>query len=502
MRKFAPVFLAAVLGSICTVATYEWIRGDQDRVKLEYTSSVPLSKVAYGVDENGKAVPLDFTVAAEKVMPAVVHIRSTQEGNARRQSEEVDPFRDFFGGPRMYPQGPSQSSGSGVIINQNGYIVTNNHVVQDADVVEVSLVDNRTFTAEVIGTDPDTDLAVIKINQNNLPYLSFVDSDKAKVGEWVLAVGNPFNLNSTVTAGIISAKGRSINILGGRNQRFNEDGRPAPNTAIESFIQTDAAINPGNSGGALVDLQGGLLGINTAIASPTGSYSGYGFAVPSDIVSKVVEDIIEFGVVQRGWLGVQIASVNSQLVKEYDLSVNEGAYVSEFAPEGSAAKDAGVKVGDVIVKIDEAPIRSNTALIEYVGRKRPGDKLNVVVNRNGKEVTIPVTLKSREGNTERVKPIEKDAFAALGLELEAVDAKVLKKLDIDNGVRVKALGNGRVARYTEIREGFIITKVNDVAVNSVKEVTELLKKKKSGELIILSGTYEDLPREFNYAFRM
>ena len=203
-------------------------------------------------------------------------------------------------------RGPSQSSGSGVIINEAGYIVTNNHVVQDADIVEVTLLDNRTFKAEVIGTDPDTDLALIKINEKGLPHLSFVDSDKAKVGEWVLAVGNPFNLNSTVTAGIISAKGRNINILANRN---SGEG----NTAIESFIQTDAAINPGNSGGALVELNGGLLGINTAIASPTGSYSGYGFAVPSNIVSKIVEDLIKFGAVQRGWLGVSIESVNSQI---------------------------------------------------------------------------------------------------------------------------------------------------------------------------------------------
>jgi S1-C subfamily serine protease len=328
-----------------------------------------------------------------------------------------------------------------------------------------------------------------------LPYLSFVDSDKAKVGEWVLAVGNPFNLNSTVTAGIISAKGRSINILGGRNQSGQG------NTAIESFIQTDAAINPGNSGGALVDLQGGLLGINTAIASPTGSYSGYGFAVPSDIVSKVVEDLLKFGTVQRGWLGVSITSVNSQIARENDLSVNEGAYISGFA-EQSSAKKAGLKEGDVVTKIDDAPIRSNTALIEYIGRRRPGDKVNVTVNRKGKEITIPVELKNRDGNNETVKPEERKGIAALGIELEDIDAKVLKNLDIPGGVRVKDLGNGKLARYTEMRDGFIITNVNDKPVKSVKELNEIFKNKKPGELIILSGTYEDFPREFNYAFRM
>lgn len=494
MKRFASLFAAAVLGSVCTVASYQWLADKKGDVKFEHLTGVPASKVAYKVDENGQVVPLDFTTAAEKVMPAVVHIRSTQDQASRRESTrqfQLDPFGDMFG-PRQ--QGPSQSTGSGVIINANGYIVTNNHVVADADVVEVTLLDNRSFKAEVVGTDPDTDLALIKINAKELPYLSFVDSDKAKVGEWVLAVGNPYNLNSTVTAGIISAKGRSINILGnnGEGQR----------TAIESFIQTDAAINPGNSGGALVELNGGLLGINTAIASPTGSYSGYGFAVPSNLVSKIVEDLLKFGVVQRGWLGIQIASVNSQLAKEYDLTVNEGAYVSGFA-ENSAAKAAGLKEGDVVVKIDNTPIHSSNALTEYIGLRRPGDKVTVVVNRKGKEVEIPVTLKGNNGSTGVIKPEERDGYAALGIELEEVDAKVLKKLDIDHGVRIKSLGSGgKIARLTDIREGFVITKVNDVAVKSVKDVNELLKKKKPGELIILSGTYEDFPKEFNYAFRM
>ncbi|MFZ6014187.1 MAG: Do family serine endopeptidase [Bacteroidota bacterium] len=492
MRRFASFFLAAVLGSVCTVASYEWVNDDgNEGVKIEYVSDVPTAKVSY-TNKDGEAVPLDFTIAAERVMPAVVHIRSKQIGPSREQQtpqEGFDPFRDFF--PRM--PGPSESSGSGVIINENGYIITNNHVVQDAEVVEVSLTDNRTFKAEVVGTDPDTDIAVIKINQKGLPHLSFVDSDQTKIGEWVLAVGNPFNLNSTVTAGIISAKGRSINILS-----RNVNGG---NTAIESFIQTDAAINPGNSGGALVNLDGGLIGINTAIASPTGSYSGYGFAVPSNIVSKIVEDILQFGEVQRGWLGVSVANVSDQLVREHDLQVLEGAYISAFA-EKSSAREAGLKEGDVVTKIDNTPIKSNTALIEYIGRHRPGDKVNVTVNRAGKEVTIPVVLKNRDGKTGTVKRDEKDAFTTLGIELEDIDQKVLNKLDIPNGIRVKSLANGKLTRLTDLREGFIIIKVNDTPVKSVKEFTELLKKKKTGELIILSGTYEDFPREFNYAFRM
>ncbi len=494
MRRFSSLFLAAVLGSVCTVASYKFLDDDSGKVKVEYVANVPVSKVAYTKNEKGEAVPLDFTAAAEKVMPAVVHIRSTYSSPVQGRSNAEDPFRDFFGIPREQ-FGPKQAGGSGVIINADGYIVTNNHVVENADEIEVSLLDNRTYAAEVIGTDPDTDLALIRIKEKGLPYLSFVDSDKAKVGEWVLAVGNPFNLNSTVTAGIISAKGRSINILGRNN---NGQG----NTGIESFIQTDAAINPGNSGGALVDLQGGLLGINTAIASPTGSYSGYGFAVPSDIVSKIVEDLLQYGVVQRGWLGVSITSVNSQLVKEYDLSVREGAYISAFA-QSSSAKEAGLKEGDVVVKIDETPIRSNTALIEYVGRHRPGDKLNVTVNRKGKELVIPVVLKTSEGKIGTIRAEDRKGFASLGIELEEVDRKVLENLDIESGVRVKALGNnGKLVRDTEIREGFIITNINDTPVKSVKEVNEILKKTKSGELVILGGKYENSRRDYYYAFKM
>jgi Do/DeqQ family serine protease len=491
MKQFGRLFLAAILGSACTIGALEVLK--DETVKLGYSVQAPVSNVTFTKDENGRVIPTDFTAIAEQVTPAVVFIKSTQNERVSQQNQMYDPFRDFFG-PRIQP-GPSQSSGSGVIINDSGYIVTNNHVVQGADIVEVTLHDNRSFKAEVIGTDPDTDLALIKINVTGLKALSFVDSDQSRVGEWVLAVGNPFNLTSTVTAGIISAKGRNINIINGNTEQGN--------TAIESFIQTDAAINPGNSGGALVNMSGGLLGINTAIASPTGAYSGYGFAVPSNIVSKIVEDLIKFGAVQRGWLGVQVTSVNSELAKEQSLEVNEGAYVSGFAEDGkSSAKEAGIKEGDVVVKIDEAPIRSSTALIEQVGRHRPGDKLMITVNRKGKEVTYPVVLKTRNGDTSAIKPSEKSGYASLGIEVEDLDAKVLKKLELESGVRVKDIGNGKIARSTDIREGFIITKVNDEPVTSVKEFNEVLKKKKVGDLIILTGTYEDFPREFNYAFRM
>ena len=504
MKRFGSLLLAAMLGSVITIVATQWLVKDQQTgIKIEHITGAPASQVAYTINDQGQVVPLDFTGTAEKATKAVVHIRSIQEKSARSNQQQVpDAFRFFFDEPFEGHGRPSQSTGSGVIINKDGYIVTNNHVVDNADLVRVTLYDNREVNAEVIGTDPDTDLAMIKINEKDLPYLSFVNSDDSKVGQWVLAVGNPFNLNSTVTAGIISAKGRNINVINSGHSGAN--GQPASNTAIESFIQTDAAINPGNSGGALVDINGGLLGINTAIASPTGSYSGYGFAVPSNIVSKITEDLISFGTVQRGWLGIEIRSVTSDLAKENDLDVNEGAFVAGFgdAADQSAAKAAGIKEGDVVVKLDGTAIKSSSALIEYVGRKRPGDKIEVTVDRKGKIMVLPVTLKSREGKTTIVKKDEKPELASLGWELEEVDAKVLKRMEITGGVKVSALTNGKIKRYTDIREGFVITHIDDVAVNSVKAVDEILKKKKTGDLITIAGVYEDYPREYIFALRM
>jgi serine protease Do len=504
MRKFASLLLAAVMGSAITIGvTGGWKHDGNEGVRIEHVNNVPITQVGYTKNAKGEVVPLDFTATAEKVTAAVVHITSTvgTRTSQRNQQQQPDPFEFFFGPQGREQQGPSMSAGSGVIINADGYIVTNNHVVENADKVEVTLSNNRTYPAEVLGTDPDTDLAVIKINQKNLPSLAFVDSDQSKVGEWVLAVGNPFNLNSTVTAGIISAKGRNIGIIGS-----NTSNQQNQRTAIESFIQTDAAINPGNSGGALVNVEGGLIGINTAIASRTGSYAGYGFAVPSNIVSKIVEDIIGYGTVQRGWLGVQIGTVNYDLMKEKDLKVEDGAYVSGFAEGGtSAAEAAGIKQGDVIVKLDDHDIRTSTALTEYIGRKRPGDKITAVVDRNGKKLTFPITLRNKSGNTDAVKrefASESATTASLGLALEDVDARELKQLDLDHGVKVKDLANGKVAKYTDMKEGFIITSIDNTPVKSVKEANELLKRKKSGETIMFSGVYEDYPREYIYALRM
>ena len=495
MKKFGSLVIAAIIGSTITLGAFQFLsKNDSKTFKIEHVNKTPAVSTAYSVNENGEAVPLDFTGTAEKVMPAVVHIRSTQTVSARNQS---NPFHDFFGeddfferffGPRMQPEnrGPQArvGTGSGVIINDEGYIVTNNHVIEGADDIEVTLYDNRNFKATVIGTDPTTDLALIQVKENDLPTIPMANSDNVKVGEWVLAVGNPFNLTSTVTAGIISAKGRNLNIL--QNQ-----------WAVESFLQTDAAINPGNSGGALVNLSGGLIGINTAIASPTGAYSGYGFAVPTNIVTKVVEDLMKYGVVQRGVLGVTIATVNGDLVKEKDLKVYEGVYVDSVLAN-SAAKKAGLEEGDVITSINGNPVHSHPELMEMIARHRPGDKLDLTVNRFGKIREFEVTLKNREGESKLVAKESHEVLNILGADFEDLDKKTAKKLDLPGGIKVTNLTAGKLKRHTDIREGFIITKVDGVTVTSVEELIQALENKKGG--VMLEGVYEDYPGEYYYAF--
>ena len=420
-------------------------------------------------------VPGDFTYSAEKVTPAVVHIKTKMTRNtASRQM--MDPFEDFFGGfggggnggHRQQPEA-QEASGSGVIISADGYIVTNNHVVQDADEVSVILNDKREFKAKVISTDPSSDIAVIQIKSTNLPFLTFGDSDALKVGEWVLAVGNPFNLESTVTAGIVSAKGRS-NIID-----REKDVNP-----LESFIQTDAAVNPGNSGGALVNLKGELIGINTAIYSRTGQFAGYSFAVPVSIVRKVAADLIKFGNVQRGFLGVNISEVNSKLVQEKDLKVNDGVYVGGFPPNGSSAQSAGLKVNDVIVKVDGVPTSSSSKLMELVGRKRPGETVVVTVNRDGDVKDFNVTLKNKDGNTNIVKGEVSTAIesAFLGAKLANLTAGDKEKYGIANGVKLTEVdANGRFGSQG-FEKGFVITKIDDKGVTNAKDVAEMLSSRK------------------------
>lgn len=495
--------LVALLVTSATLGLFSWFQINNRTVRIEHIDGSPAKGVAWTVGKEGQLVPLDFTQTAEKVISAVVHIKSTQTFSGRQENPNAfrqlpDPFRDFFGDPEDSPffrfenpqgRGPQLrvGTGSGVIINEGGYIVTNNHVVADAEDLEVTLYDNRTFKASVIGTDPSTDLALVRIQAKGLPTLPLVNSDQVKVGEWVLAVGNPMGLNSTVTAGIVSAKARNINIL---REQF----------AVESFIQTDAAINPGNSGGALVNLEGGLVGINTAIASPTGAYAGYGFAVPANIVSKVVEDLLQYGVVQRGVLGVMIRSVDGGLAKEKGLDVTKGAYVDSLL-ENSAAAAAGIKAGDVVVEVEGKPIQSSPELQEMVARYRPGDKVKVKVDRQGKEKTFEVVLNNRQGSTALVeKKEQKDALSQLGAEFETLSSDAARKLDINGGVKVAKLYSGKLRKYTDMREGFIITKVDGREVASVEELAQALEGKGGG--VMLEGLYEDIPGVRYYAFGM
>jgi Do/DeqQ family serine protease len=387
MKKLFSLVLAGMIGGMFVLGGIYFMKDS-----FQNETPAPIARQVNNLNVPTKSgttvkVPFDFTEAAAAAMPAVVHISSIAgKPTVQEEGEDEDnPFKRFFGEDFFFgnPFGggqPRAGTGSGVIYTRDGYIITNNHVVEFADEVEVTLYDNRKFKAEVIGTDSKTDLAIIKIEQNNLPALQIADSDNAKVGEWVLAVGNPFDLTSTVTAGIISAKGRSINLLGGGN-------------AIESFIQTDAAVNPGNSGGALVDTDGKLLGINTAIATRTGSYAGYSFAIPVNLVTRIADDIIEYGSFKRAFLGVQISELDSEYAEEIGVNISQGVVVESLI-DGGSAQYSGILPKDVIVSVDGKDIKSVPELQEVVGRAREGDVLNLKVNRRGDLKDIPVRLKA------------------------------------------------------------------------------------------------------------
>lgn len=501
MKKiFAVALSAAMLGSILVLGGAKalgFIGKPSTAISTpSFNGQVKLASLT------GQSTPfnLNFTSAANKTLPVVVNIQSAMRTRSQHGAEGFnvpEPFRQFFD-PRMFrEENPNQGrknneevqmgTGSGVIISPDGYIVTNNHVVAGADELTVTLNDKRAFKAKVIGTDPSTDLGLIKIEANALPFINFSNSDAVQVGEWVLAVGNPFNLTSTVTAGIVSAKGRDIHIL--------QDQSP-----IESFIQTDAAINPGNSGGALVNLEGDLIGINAAIASPTGSYTGYGFAIPANIVAKVVDDLKKFGVPQRGYLGVVIREVNSQLVQEKNLGVNQGAYVDSLA-QNSSAGVAGIHKGDVITKIDDQEVDASSDVLEAVARHRPGDQLKLVVWRNGTAKDFLVTLKNKQGNTDVVKKSEGvAALSALGAELKTLGDKDAKKMGLAGGVIVEQLGEGKLANQTDMQEGFVITKIDGKSVKSIEDLSSALKGKEGG--VMFEGIYPDRSGSYYYALGM
>lgn len=417
--------------------------------------------------------PVDLTYAAEKALPAVVHIKYVQ--NSKTQTVEVqdNPFGDFFdpfgffGNPgqggtqkRQIQTPKKQATGSGVIISEDGYIVTNNHVVEGADELTVTLNDNSEYSARIIGTDKTTDLALIKINGKDLPTLPIGDSDKLKVGEWVLAVGNPFNLNSTVTAGIVSAKARSLGANG-----------------VESFIQTDAAINAGNSGGALVNTQGELVGINAMLYSQTGSYSGYGFAIPTTIMKKVVNDLKQYGEVQRAVLLISGLDVHNYIDQQkdkgetVDLGTNDGIYVKDVDPDGAGAQ-AGLKEGDVITKLDDRTLTKMSELQEYLANKKPGDKVTITYLRNKKPITKAVTLKNAKGNTEILKQADMDV---LGGNFRAITKEQKDELNINYGLEVIKVNNGAL-KSAGVAKGFIIQKINDGIIKSIEDLQNAVKE--------------------------
>ena len=435
LGKFSITFLMVIAGAFVAVWAYSTFFDKPQVVTI--TEKQPVKYATLAADSDA-ALP-DLTFAAEKSIHAVVHI-ATQSVRGGGWSSGNPFFDEFFGLRNQQPQ-LAQGFGSGVIISENGYIVTNNHVIEDAQNIKVILNDKREFEAKLVGTDPSTDIALLKIDAKDLSFLTYGDSNALKLGEWVLAVGNPFNLTSTVTAGIVSSLGRNL--------RINED-----QYSIESFIQTDAAVNPGNSGGALVNQQGNLVGINTAIASRTGSYAGYSFAVPVTIVKKVVNDLKEYGEVQRALLGVNISDVNAERAKELKLEKVEGVYIGGV-PENGAAKQAGIKEGDVIIQIDGEPIKNTAELQEKISQYRPGDNVKVVVIRDTEKKQFTVTLRNKQGDTQIVRNDD----SAFGAEFEAVSEKEKEKLEINSGIKITKLDNGKL-KNSGMKEGFIITHVN------------------------------------------
>lgn len=458
MKKYSNYLMAA----LCIIAV-AFSAGSFIKVNAASTASLP-------------GQPVDLTYAAEKSLPTVVHILNTRNSKIETVDVQSNPFDDFFSNPfgffgnpnqgnggsqkRHYRTPKKQGTGSGVIISTDGYIVTNNHVVEGADELTVTLNDNKEYSARIIGTDKTTDLALIKIDGKNLPAITIADSEKIKVGEWVLAVGNPFNLTNTVTAGIVSAKGRSLYQNG-----------------VESFIQTDAAINPGNSGGALVNTKGELIGINAMLYSQTGSFSGYGFAIPTSIMNKVVDDLKKYGTVQRAVIGIQGQDVKNYVDaqkdkgNDVDLGTMEGIYVAKVTEE-SAAEEAGLKTGDVIVSVDGKEVSKMAELQEILAQKRPGDKISITYLRDKKKATKSVTLKNEQGNT---KVVQKADLDILGGNFREVTAETKKHLGISYGLEVTKVSNGRL-KERGVSKGFIILRVNDTPIKSVDQLQDVVKE--------------------------
>lgn len=427
---------------------------------------------------------VSFVAAAALSTPCVVHIKTKIQVIVQYQ----DPFHGFFGSDFYRPRAHNQeSSGSGVIISSDGYIATNYHVIQNATEIEVTLRNKNTYKAKVIGRDKDTDLALLKIEENELPVMQIANSDSVLVGEWVLAVGNPFNLESTVTQGIVSAKGRSLNLS-------KEDGSPSQNP-IQSFIQTDAAVNPGNSGGALVNLNGELIGINTAIASPTGAYAGYAFAVPSNIVKKVIEDLKKHGNVQRAFLGIQSIPLTSELAKKLALPSPNGVLIKNVF-EGSAADASGLKANDVITKVNTMAVTSFPELLEQISTHRPGEKVKIEYIRNGTIANTDAILKNELNTTEIINANETTAHK-LGIKTQALTEQELRAYRITGGLKVMKIEQGIIAKSSDMKPGFIITSVNDLEVKAENDLNKIISQHNTNKLI-LEGFYPNRPYIVRY----
>lgn len=490
MKRAAVIFLAAMIGGLSSVGLYKLVSEDdiasdtktsqqQNDVELvSYTNTLP------------PEMRIDFTTAAKMSVNAVVHVKT--EFLYENTYYSYDPFQDFFWGKGMKKHKkytPAKGSGSGVIVSSDGFIVTNRHVIKGAEKIVVTLNNKKTYVAETIGIDPSTDLALLKIDESELSYMPYGNSDDVQVGEWVLAVGNPFNLTSTVTAGIVSAKGRNINIL--------PNDPSSGLSAVESFIQTDAAVNPGNSGGALVSSAGELIGINTAIKSNTGSYTGYSFAIPVNIVKKVVDDLLEYGVVQRGFIGVTIRNIDSELAEEKGIDELAGAYVTGIT-EGGAAEKAGIETGDVITKIGNVDIKNVAELQEQVSKFRPGNNILVTLKRSGEELEFPIALKNKNGNTEIIKKEDNKIATILGAHFRSISNEEKSKLRINNGLQVAKLNSGKLMS-AGIKEGFIITKVDKKLIHNYDDLVNALKDKKEG--VLIEGVYPNGMRAY-YGFGM
>jgi Do/DeqQ family serine protease len=481
-KYFLGALFMALLGAAIALFAYSKITDKQSGQLVKDSSSVNISDgepilTSLAMQQQGQ---IDLTYAAERTVHAVVHVRT----KSMVEPQVGNPIIEWFYGDRYSRPREVRGYGSGVIISEDGYIITNNHVIEDAENVEVKLNDNRTFTAEIVGRDPSTDIALLKIKTNDLPFIKYGDSDQLRLGEWVLAVGNPFNLTSTVTAGIVSAKGRNLGIL-------DNDLR------IESFIQTDAALNMGNSGGALVNTQGLLVGITSAIVSPSGAYAGNSFAIPVSIVKKVVEDLKQYGEVQRAIIGVNITEVTQEDAEKQKLDEVKGALITNIVSGGSA-ETAGLKEKDIIVKFNGITVGTPSELQEQVGKYRPGDKANVTYIRNGKEFTVPIVLKNVAGNTSVVTPgMGGGGGIVYGARLESLGSSDKRSLDVDYGVKVTELNDGKF-KDLGIKKGYVILSVNGKKVKNatdVREATDNESNLNSIEGVQSNGTF------FSYSFR-